>query len=155
MSDYFPVVSGGAAIDRIVNQPFTIGITSATPGDLSVSISSQTCRYDKLGDFVDVSMGFAFTPTYTTAAGNFILTGLPFPADGDTASNLIQMAIGSAFPWPNTATQIALAPQSGTATAIILGQKTSAGGQGAQITAFTSGTAYTLRFRGRYRTTRV
>lgn len=154
MSDFFPVISGGGG-DRLINQSFSVGVTAGTPGDLSVALGSQTCRYDKIGDFVNISIAMVFTPTYTTAAGNFILTGLPFPADADTATNLINMGQGTAFVWPNTATQVFLQPQPGATTAIILGQKSGASGQGAAITAFTSGTAYTLRFRGSYRSTRA
>lgn len=52
--------------------------TFATPGDLVVTSNTLVGRYRRLGNMVEVTCEGNFTPTFTTAAGDFRVTGLPF-----------------------------------------------------------------------------
>lgn len=53
-------------------------VDAATTGDLSVSYSSRTGRYIRIGDLVVIYYRLRFTPTYTTASGQLVITGIPF-----------------------------------------------------------------------------
>lgn len=152
---YFDAAGVLQTEDRLINKSFTVGVSAGTPGDLAVSFSSQACKYDKIGDYVKLSMVFVFTPTYTTASGNFILTGLPFSADVNSALSMIPWVSGSNFTWPNTSTNLFLAAQSGATTALLQGNKSGNSVATAPITTFTSGSPYTMRFRGEYRVASV
>jgi len=62
---------------------WTPAITFATPGDLSVSYDSQDGTYVKVGPWVHAAFVIATSVfTHTTAAGNFLITGLPFAIAG-------------------------------------------------------------------------
>lgn len=51
--------------------------TYATPGDVSVSYVTRVGTYIRIGTWVVVSFQVVFTPTYTTASGDFQIGGLP------------------------------------------------------------------------------
>jgi hypothetical protein len=54
-------------------------LTSATPGDLSVTYSAQLGTYTKVGRSVTVTFNVATSAfTHTTASGGAMITGLPF-----------------------------------------------------------------------------
>jgi len=58
---------------------WTPTVTFATPGDLSVVYSARTGIYTKVGRLVMVQFDIGTTTfTFSTAAGNFIISGLPF-----------------------------------------------------------------------------
>lgn len=52
--------------------------TFATPGDLAVTSSTLVGRYRRIGNMVECTCEGSFTPTFTTASGDFRITGLPF-----------------------------------------------------------------------------
>lgn len=54
----------------------TFGIS--TPGDLSVSYTSQLGRYVRIANFVAIQAYLSFTPTFTTATGNLRIDSFPF-----------------------------------------------------------------------------
>ena len=56
-------------------------VTFATPGDLSVSYNTQIGSYNRCGNQVTINFSLVFTPTYTTASGFLVITGLPFVSD--------------------------------------------------------------------------
>lgn len=60
---------------------FTPTVSFATPGDLTVSYSSQIGYYWRDGPLVHFRLEVIFTPTHTTAAGNFRVNGLPYAVD--------------------------------------------------------------------------
>lgn len=129
---------------------FTPVVTCATPGDLSVAYGTATGTYRKKDRVVEIDVVLVFTPTYTTAAGEFRIAGLPFPADGSTAYSCIPISSMSAFTWPNSATQIYLEAQGNQSYLMLVGQKSGSSNQSQNITGFTSGAQVTLRFRGSY-----
>lgn len=55
-------------------------VTFATPGDLAVTYSQQAGTYTKIGSLVVASFSIATSSfTYTTASGDLLMFGLPFP----------------------------------------------------------------------------
>lgn len=67
---------------------FTPTLTFATPGDLSVSYSTQEGRYQRIGNrcrgsiYIDTS-----SFTHTTASGVFRIGGLPFPCSSSNSAH--------------------------------------------------------------------
>lgn len=56
---------------------FAPALTCATPGDLSVVYTDRYGTWTAGGGTLTFHMVLAFTPTYTTATGNVLITGLP------------------------------------------------------------------------------
>ncbi len=70
---------GGSTLNNYAeNTTWTPVVTFATPGDVSVAYSLQVGYYSRVGNIVSAYFLLGFTPTYTTASGNFRITGLPF-----------------------------------------------------------------------------
>ena len=73
-------------LDDYEEGDWTPAFTFATPGDLSITYSLQTGKYIKIGKLVYVRFSLASTVggiTHTTAAGNALVTGLPFTVGSD------------------------------------------------------------------------
>lgn len=90
----FPITQVPSADPNVLDDyeegSWTMGITFATPGDLSVVYSSQSGRYTKIGR-AHMYEGTVTTTTftYTTATGTLRVSGLPFaPASGVPAVSL-------------------------------------------------------------------
>lgn len=66
----WPDADGTVAFSSI-NTSFIPTITFATPGDLSVVYTIQTCTAFTIANTVEVNISISFTPTYTTASGQF------------------------------------------------------------------------------------
>lgn len=87
----FPAVQVPSAnvntLDDYEEGTFTPVLTFVTPGTSSVVYSTQTGVYTKIGDLVTVCI-ILVTTTFTvgTAAGNVIITGLPFTVNTSTAA---------------------------------------------------------------------
>lgn len=88
---------------------FTPAVTFATPGDLSVAYGQQLGYGATMGKFVFLNIALAFTPTFTTASGEFRITGLPNLAVNETARNaaLAIANLTTGWTWPTSATQLA------------------------------------------------
>lgn len=72
---------GGSSLSTYAaNTSWTPVVTFATPGDLSVSYSTQTGSYSRIGNMITATFSLAFTPTFTTASGAISITGLPASA---------------------------------------------------------------------------
>lgn len=79
----FPATQSASAdantLDDYEEGTFTPNITFATPGDLSVTHSTELGRYTKIGNIVFFTARVITSVwTHTTASGTFRLTGLPF-----------------------------------------------------------------------------
>jgi hypothetical protein len=57
--------------------PWTPSLTFATPGDAAFSIQAVQARAVRSGKHMLLEFALTFTPTWTTATGNFIIGGLP------------------------------------------------------------------------------
>lgn len=69
--------------------------TFATPGDLSVTYSTQVGVYARYGNIVVASFAIVTSSfTYTTASGAFTITGLPY-----TSVNISSAAFAGALTW--------------------------------------------------------
>lgn len=72
------VRSTGAAPVAFADGNFVPTAAFATPGDLAVAYTRQYGRYQRVGNRVHFSIYMTFTPTYTTAAGDLLVQGLPY-----------------------------------------------------------------------------
>lgn len=126
---------------------FTPTVTFATPGDLSVAYTTQSGFYAKVGPLVFVTYILIFTPTYTTASGNLVISQPP-----------AAITAGTNWPWPVSLLSAATWPAS-TTTVVVRGVSTGIlvtglGSTGVNTafttTQFVSGTAYNLQFSGFY-----
>lgn len=67
---------------------FTPTLTFQAPGDLAITYSAQVGAYVRLGNLVYVHGRVATsTFTWTSASGNFLVSGLPFPSANDATAN--------------------------------------------------------------------
>lgn len=67
-------------VDGTVSGAWTPAASFDTPGDLTLGSVTADGWYHKHGEWVDIGFILIFTPTFTTASGDFIITGLPFQA---------------------------------------------------------------------------
>lgn len=72
---------------------WTPAVTFATAGNLSVSYAVQAGRYSVVGDMVYVDVTLTFTPTFSTASGNLIITGLPVAANASNTGSPVGNAL--------------------------------------------------------------
>jgi hypothetical protein len=76
--------AGANVLDDYEEGTWTPTFTFATPGDLAKTFSLQNGYYTKIGRMVSVSFALVTSAfTHTTAAGNLLITGLPFTAVND------------------------------------------------------------------------
>jgi hypothetical protein len=104
--------SGGMALTgNLINDSSNIVLTFATPGDLVITPSIVTGYYVKIGSIVIYNYYLNFTPTYTTASGEFRVTiGLTANA---TITNNIGNAWTNGMSWPASTTQLSSQMQGG------------------------------------------
>lgn len=69
--------TSGTLATTITPATWTPVITFDTPGNLSVSYTTQVGYYTRVGNIVHVEYNIDFSPTFTTASGNLRVTGLP------------------------------------------------------------------------------
>lgn len=93
--------------------------TFATPGDLSVSYSSQLGGYIRIGKMVFAWISLTFTPTYTTASGTFIIGGLPYNPSNSQYGGCVTN--GANITLPASTNYYILRPNGGTATMNVRG----------------------------------
>ena len=136
--------------------PFTFipTVTFATPGDLAVAYATQSGWGYKIGKMVFFNIALTFTPTHTTAAGEFRVGGLPNgSATGAVQETGIQIVnINTAWTWPVSATSVNARLSSSSTQLRVYGH-----GSGIVSTAFTAanvptGTAKSLVLSGSYLT---
>lgn len=80
LAEITPDVPGTRSYRRVkfnTDTSFIPTINFSTPGNLSVVYTNQTCWTGRIGPLGFIALRVAFTPTYTTAAGSFIING-PF-----------------------------------------------------------------------------
>lgn len=83
----FPATQAPSAdantLDDYEEGTWTPVLTCATPGNLSVTYSSQTGSYTKIGNVVALKMSISTSAfTHTTAAGELRISGVPFSLTG-------------------------------------------------------------------------
>lgn len=129
-----------------------LGITFATPGNLSVSYAEQVYHAIKIGRLVFIRAFLTFTPTFTTASGAFQLTGFPWAGETVTGNPglLLINQITTAFAWPAGTTMVQVNITSGLTVAQVAGRGPGVAGAAFGIANLTSGAAHTLAFSGTY-----
>ncbi len=103
-----PVIQSGASfwlnVDRMFPYTwytFTPTVSFETPGDLSVAYTVQNGRYWKVGGVVNFQLSLSFTPTHTTASGDFLILGLPIqPNNLTTGYQVTATNSGSGLTYP-------------------------------------------------------
>lgn len=131
---------------------FTPAITFATPGDLSVAYTGQTGSYLRIGKSITFAVQISFTATYTTATGNFRVTGLPVAASA-TAPNarlLAAWVTGTTPTWPAGSTYLTGSSQQSQTYFQVLGYGSGIAAQNFTQANVVSGSAYTLVVSGTY-----
>lgn len=84
---------GGSSLSAYVQATtYVPTISFVTPGDLSVVYSLQDGFYTRVGNLVTVTFAVVFSPTYTTASGQFTVT-LPI----SSVNNAKGYAYGTVF----------------------------------------------------------
>lgn len=130
---------------------FTPTATYATVGDLSVAYTIQAGTYFKMGKQLNVFFRIAFTPTFTTASGNFTIAGLPY-ASKATDTPIGAIDVPTAFTWPASRTQL-VSRMAGSATTLnISAQGTGVGSTFLTASNITSGVACEIRGSFSYQT---
>jgi hypothetical protein len=72
---------GGSTMTAYDEGTFTPTLTWGTPGDEVIAYTTQSGIYTRIGDFVHASVYLVTsTFTHTTAAGNLLISSLPFTA---------------------------------------------------------------------------
>jgi len=96
---------GGSALSVYSqNIAWTPVFTFSTPGDLSVSYSSQLGWYTRTGNVVVAGFQITLTPTYTTASGSILINGLPFSPNASNGNITIGISVYSSNTYPTGVT---------------------------------------------------
>lgn len=111
-------------------------VSFTTPGNLSVAYTTQAYQYTRIGNRVYLDFQLNFTPTYTTATGDFIIN-LPLAAGVSGRSvGVVKMVAGFAFPASRTELLLDVAT---TGTLKVLAQGSSNAATPLSITNFGTG----------------
>ena len=157
----FTDLTGSATLAQLplaASGTWTPSVSAVTPGDLALSGVTASGTYDRsiLAFGCDVRVSFSWTGvvTYTTASGNFMMTGLPYTRLNDNQVDELSPAGAlSTFTWPNSATQIMWEVASNKTSMLLRGFKSAANPGVLTITGIPSGTTLTIGGSGVYRAT--
>jgi trimeric autotransporter adhesin len=142
---------GGVLSTYVTEQTFTPVFSFATPGNISVSYATQFGLYTQIGSVVHFIIRLTCTPTFTTASGNLVISGLPV-ASNSTANNtsLISVIInGSGLTYPASTLYCIGSIPPNVSTMSVFGLSAS-GSVSFATTNFTSGNAVTINATGYY-----
>jgi hypothetical protein len=118
-------------LDDYEEGAWTPVLTFVTPGDVSVTYSTQVGRYTKIGNQVTVVCAITTSAfTHTTASGNLNITGLPFAAANITG--YLVNGTCSAAGWTKTCEWVT--PQIGSNTSDIYFQASTSGSSLTNVT---------------------
>lgn len=138
---------GGNALANYLEQTFTPTFTFTTPGDLSVSYGFRQARYTRIGRLVNASFSLVVTPTYTTASGDVLITGLPFTSAANASGVFFEKNMGLTYPVGVTHVVLYLAAASSTFKIRGLGTAVNTFFTTTQFPTATSGTfSFTIKF---------
>jgi hypothetical protein len=145
------VYHGGAQEFPSAITSFTPVATFATPGDLSVSYTTQTGKYFKIGKLVFVQLSLTFTPTYTTASGEFRISGMPGSAASGALDNGLELVNGSTgFTYPASCTWASARLPQNSSFIRLYGHGSGVASTVLQAAQVPSGTAKTITISGCY-----
>jgi len=125
---------GGSALNAYVGfTAWTPVFTFATPGDLSVAYGTRVAWYSRIGNIVTANFNLTCTPTFTTATGNALITGLPFANNSSSGNVVGSSLIATTDTWPSSSTHSNLYLAASTSNLQLYG--THSGGTGGFFTA--------------------
>ena len=139
---------GGSTLSNYDEGTFTLTISSATVGDLSVVYGTRVAQYRRIGNIVAVTCRVDFTPTYTTASGNFSLEGFPFAASA--AEGAFSIRTLSSFSWGGSKTMLTIGIGASSTFARLTGLQSAGAGSILAIGNFPTGVAQAFYFAGTY-----
>jgi hypothetical protein len=152
-----PVIQAGSNfwynVDGAFNngwQDFTPVATYAVPGDLSVVYATQVGRYWKQGPTIHIAVSITYTPTFTTASGDFILAGLPFLASNLSIGQPALAQSSTGMTWGASKTQLSARILNGTANVKLVGAGSGVANAYLTTAEMPSGTQKTLLISGTY-----
>lgn len=126
-------------------------LTFEIPGDLSVTYTTQVGSYSKLGSIISLTIALSGTLTYTTAASDMQITGLPYVPFAVSGQHLTVSGM-SGFTWPaSSASPMAFLNSSNT-TVNIGSLRASSSTSNWTTSALLSGTTFLIWIDGCYRT---
>lgn len=136
---------GGSALANYVQfGSWTPVFTFATPGDLSVVYTAQTGYYTRIGNVIYASFIITCTPTFTTSASNFIVTGLPVTSNSGSNNNSFGTVDFSHVTFPTGCTNAVCLVSPSAAQFGFLGNGSAVASAPFTPTQFTSGVAVTV-----------
>jgi hypothetical protein len=141
---------GGSTLSNYVsNASFTPTFTLTTPGDLSVSYSSQVGIYTRIGSLLFYSLHLVCTPTYTTGSGGVRIGGLPLTVGGSVNGyHVVQFNNGVTYPAGRTSP--ATSPLVGGTLSLLVVQGSALSAAGLATANTPSGTALDITITGFY-----
>lgn len=125
---------------------WTPSMTFATPGDLSLGSVTATGYYTKKGREVTIHFRYSFTPTHTTASGNFRLTGLPFTVSANltVVTSIGSISTSTNVSYPAGLTYCSINPIASQTYCQIIANGSSTANANLTTTNFATGLTYTL-----------
>ncbi len=123
----------------------TVTVTHATPGDLSVTYTAQALRYTLNGNRCFVDIDLAWTPTFTTASGEWRISGLPFAANASSRGSGTLRSKSSNVTFPASCTQVNVQVAPSVTYLRLIGLGSTVAAAGFNTSNFTSGAAHTLQ----------
>lgn len=138
---------GGSSLNTYVaSTSWTPGFTFGTAGNLSVVYTTQTGKYIRIGDVVYYMFVIAATPTFSTASGLAVITGLPLTVNNAVQSSGTITTTGAV----TYVGQLVLQPSGGSTSMLIFSGASASNGTFLTTTAFTTTVAFAISGTGFY-----
>ncbi len=157
MTDFYSIngifEAGGGGGGSGVITSFTPQISFGAPGDLSVTYLYNEGYTYTTGDglMVQTCIAISFTPTFTTASGDFIISDIGVNADTSPAS-ILSCSTAGAITYPPFCVSLLGEPVGGTGTVKLMGSGIGSDGTTyVQASNFTSGQPVILKLSGFYK----
>lgn len=138
------VGSGNVTLGNATTQ-WTPVATFVTPGDLSNSYNTQHGIYAVNGGILCATFTLIWTPTYTTASGNFLITGLPTAANGVVTINWVGTCWSNGITYPASCTSLVPRIVNNAQQLEIIGTGSGSVAVNVTTTQITSGVVHTLQ----------
>lgn len=138
---------GSTVLSAYETGTFNPTVSANTPGDLSISYATRYGVYQRIGNTVHYFIYLSFTPTYTTASGNILITSFPIATVSTTNTVLVGVG-GAGFTATASATGYIFTPNSTTASGAVLRSALTAANL--NITSFATAANSVIAMQGSY-----
>jgi hypothetical protein len=134
---------GGSSLSTYTaTTTWTPVFTFATVGNLSVAYTTQNGYYMQIGSVVFANFAIAFTPTFSTSAGNAQITGLPISSHNSSNNVATGSCYTNLFTYTTSTTMCVPEIVSNSSIIILSSSGSGAANGNLTISNFTTGTAY-------------